>query len=105
MCIFLSKVKLWRLEVASTEDPRNWAKERSDEGELVEVRPRQLGGVVLRGAMGRQNGGLLRVPLNCVERKTAVLRYGGFFGGAERREYNSPRLTVDRSDMLLTQYS
>lgn len=46
--------QLWRLKIASTNDPELWAKERSDEGELMEVGSRQLGGVDLGGAMRRQ---------------------------------------------------
>lgn len=60
-CIIVSSLtnvtprsQLWRLEVACTDDPELWAKKRSDEGELVEVGSRQLGGIDLGGAVRRQ---------------------------------------------------
>ena len=54
MLCFLPKDQLWRLQVASTKDPELWAKEWSDEGELVEVKSRQLGGIERRGLKRRQ---------------------------------------------------
>ena len=49
------KPQLWRLQVASSDDPTGWAKERPDERELVEVKARQLEGVRGRRRRRRQN--------------------------------------------------
>jgi len=43
--VFEAQTQLWRLEVASTKDPQLWSKERSDEGELVEIGFRQFDGI------------------------------------------------------------
>lgn len=51
---WLPRAQLWRLEVASQEDSDSWSQERSDEGEVLEARPRQLGGV---DAIRSQSGG------------------------------------------------
>ena len=51
---WLPKPQLWRLEVASQEDWNPWSEQRSDEGEMVAARPRQLDGL---GAIRSQTGG------------------------------------------------
>ena len=53
-----SKVQLWWLKAASNVDPELWSQKRSDEGELGETRPRQLGGVE---AMRSQTGGTVAI--------------------------------------------
>lgn len=50
---FAFGVKLWRLQVAPTEDPKFGTQERREEGEMDEVRPRQFEGMRTRS---RQNG-------------------------------------------------
>ena len=72
--------QLWRLQVASDEDPEFWPKKGSDEGVCQVVKTRQLGGIWTQ-LLRRQSGVFVNERL---EKPFAVP--GGYrtrYGGAE----------------------